>query len=544
MGVKEAAKMNKKMKETVKKTKKPINKNLFKHGSYAIALTAIVIAVTIAFNATFALLSDRVNLDVDLTIAKDNSLDLENVEFIKGIDKDVTITVCMTESDYVGGYMNYYAQNYLMTTDATGKYYEQTLKLLNLYSVYSDKITVKFVDPQAPEFSDIYSKYSSANLMPGDMIVECTHNINGKEIVRNSIVTYKDIYYSYDSSGMAAYGYDYYYVDGNNFETAMTGAIYKVVSEETYKVGYVSTHCDTGYATNLTETLKINNFEIVNIDSHIITEIDKDIDLLVIMAPKEDFLSEELQAINSWLIGDGSRGKGMLFFPSAYSPSLPKLYGFLQEWGVIYDDGIVFETDYESYYSGDPTQIFSSVATTEKEEIAGFIDGSKLFISKMNVPMKQAFAHNGGNRYTDVLVKTQGETSVIAPKDVELTWEPGNAYVKSSFATAILAQDIEYIDSVAKTSYIAAFSSTDFIASQYVKDASISNMNLVLKTANKIVNQDENPFEFTMKYFESEGFSTPVTEGGTIAIRVIFVATLPVLLLVTGIVIFIRRRLR
>lgn len=536
--------MNKKIKETSKKAKKPTNKNLFKHGSYAIVLTAIVIAVTIAFNATFVLLSERVNLDVDLTAAKENSLDLENVEFIKSIDKEVTITVCMTEDDYIGGYMNYYAENYLMTTDATGQYYDQTLKLLNLYSVYSDKIKVKFVDPQAPEFSEIYSKYSSANLMPGDMIVECTHNIDGKEVVRNSIVTYNDIYYSYDLTGMASYGYEYYYVQGNNFETAMTGAIYKVTSEKTYKVGYVSTHCDTGYATNLTETLNINNFEIVSIDSTLIDKIDKDIDLLVIMAPKEDFLAEELQAINNWLIGDGSRGKGMLFFPSAYSPALPKLYGFLQEWGIVYDDGIVFETDYENYYSGDPTQIFSAVATTEEEEIAGFIEGSRYFISKMNVPMKPSFTHNGGNRYTDILVKTQGETSVIAPKDVELTWEPGNTYVKSSFATAILAQDIEYIDSIPKTSYIAAFSSTDFIASQFVKDASISNMNLVLKAAKKMVNQDENPFEFTMKYFESEDFSATVTEGGTKAVRFIFVITLPVLVLITGIVVFIRRRLR
>ena len=121
--------------------KTPRNKNLFKHGSYAIILTAVVVAVTIAFNTTFALLAERVNLDIDLTLTKDNSLDIENVEFLKGIDKEVKITVCASKADYVGGYMNYYAQNYFMTTDNTGKYYEQTMTLLDLYSVYSDKIT-------------------------------------------------------------------------------------------------------------------------------------------------------------------------------------------------------------------------------------------------------------------------------------------------------------------------------------------------------------------------------------------------------------------
>lgn len=524
--------------------KKPRNKNLFKHGSYAVILTAVVIAVTIAFNTTFALLSERINLDVDLTFTGDNSLDIENVEFLKDIDKEVKITVCAAKDDYIGGYMDYYAQNYFMTTDATGKYYDQTLKLLDLYSVYSDNITVEYVDPQTPEFSDIYSKYSDANLIYGDMIVECTHTINGEEVVRNSIVSYQDIYYSYDSSGMASYGYDYYYVGGNNFETAMTGAIYKVTSEETYKVGYVSTHCDLGYAGNLTSTLEINNFEMVEIDDAIISKIDEDIDVLVIMAPKEDFIAEELEAINDWLIGDGSRGKGVLFFPSAYSPELPKLYGFLQEWGVIYDDGIVFETNHDNYYTGDPTHIFSGVAETEEEQIADFIEGSNLFISQLNIPMKTAFEYNGGNRYTDILAETLDSSSVIASKDVELTWEPDNSYVKNSFATAILAQDTAYIDSIAKTSYIAAFSSTDFIASQFINNSSISNMKLVLQTAKQMVGQSESSIEFTMKYFETENFSATVTESATRAIKIIFVIILPLAAVAVGVVVFVRRRTR
>ena len=376
------------------------------------------------------------------------------------------------------------------------------------------------------------------------MIVECTHMIDGKEVVRNSIVSYEDIYFSYDTSGMAASGYDYYYVEANQFETAMTGAIYKVTSEETYKVGYVSTHCDLSYATNLSSTLKLNNFEIVEIKDTIISKIDKDIDLLVIMAPKEDFIAEELVAINDWLIGDGNRGKGVLFFPSAYSPDTPKLKGFLQEWGIVYDDGIVFETNHDNYYTGDPTHIFSQVKETEEEEIAKFIEGSNYFISKMNVPMKTAFEYNGGNRYTDVLAQTIDKTAVIASKDVELTWQPDNTYVKDQFATAILAQDILYVDSVPKTSYIAAFSSTDFIASAYINDSSISNMKLTLAAAKQAVGQNDSQIEFSMKNFDTADFSATVTESATKAIKTIFVIILPILVVVLGIVVFIKRRMR
>ncbi|MBO5852495.1 MAG: hypothetical protein J6Q74_01635, partial [Clostridia bacterium] len=140
--------------------------------------------------------------------------------------------------------------------------------------------------------------------------------------------------------------------------------------------------------------------------------------------------------------------------------------------------------------------------------------------------------------------ETIDKSAVIASKDVALTWEPDNTYVKDQFATVILGQDIEYIDNEAKTSYVAAFSITDFIASAYVTDPSISNINLVLTTATQMVGQEKSPLEFTMKYFEAEDFSATVKEASAKAIKTIFVIILPIGLLVSGAVVFVKRRLR
>ena len=116
------------------KGKKLKNKSALKHGSYAIVITAIVIAVAVAVNVLLAIVSKRVNLEIDLSTSKDSTLSQENIEFLKGIDKDIKITVCADKDDYVNGYLDYYvAQSEFGASDSSGVYYSQTIKLLEKY---------------------------------------------------------------------------------------------------------------------------------------------------------------------------------------------------------------------------------------------------------------------------------------------------------------------------------------------------------------------------------------------------------------------------
>ena len=61
--------------------KKVRNKGAWKHGGYAIALTAIILAVAVGVNVLFTALSKRVNLDLDISLSGANTLDAENIEF-------------------------------------------------------------------------------------------------------------------------------------------------------------------------------------------------------------------------------------------------------------------------------------------------------------------------------------------------------------------------------------------------------------------------------------------------------------------------------
>ena len=127
-------------KDTASKQKKLMNFNALKHGGLSIAFTAIVLAVAIGVNMLFGFLSQRFNLDIDISLQKANTLSQENIDFLKGLEKKVEIIVCCAEEDYSGsGLMADVAYNYFSAVDETGEYFDQTLTLLGLYEKYSEK---------------------------------------------------------------------------------------------------------------------------------------------------------------------------------------------------------------------------------------------------------------------------------------------------------------------------------------------------------------------------------------------------------------------
>lgn len=524
--------------------KKLRSKTAFKHGAYAVAITAVVIAVAIVINLLVGLLSGRVNLNVDLSLDGANSLSGENLDFLKHLDKDVTVTVCADRDSYVDGrYLNYYtAQSYYSATASTTEYYEQTVKLLDQYAVASSHIKINFVDPLAPEFSAVQSKYADAGLKYGDLIVEATHTIDGEEVERNSILTFDDVYYLADPSGYAQYGYDYYYVQGNYLESALTSAIYKVTTADTKKATLMSTHCDPATVEYLTGILKLNNFDIAVVADQVVTGLDEG-DLLIIAAPTEDFLPQELEAIDTWLYNGGQKGRGLLFFGSVTSPSLPNLYEYLAEWGIAYDEGVLFETNERNYMPGDPMSIGFTAADGDDDAVKTALNKVTNVITGGNLPMSQAFEHSG-DRTTHPLTVTATDSVVIAPVGTPADWQPGGEYVKSRYPGAILSVDLTYDGVDPKTAYVIGFSSTDYISSEWVAYSSIHNMNLVLNTAKLAGGAEDDKVTFSMKTVSNESFADQVDAASSAVVFWLFVIALPIALIAVGIAVFVRRKNR
>ena len=87
------------------------NQALLKRGSYSLVITVMVIVAAIVVNIVTGALNDRFVLEFDMTADKNNSINIDNIEFIKNIKDKVNITVCSAEENY-SSYMGYFAQQY------------------------------------------------------------------------------------------------------------------------------------------------------------------------------------------------------------------------------------------------------------------------------------------------------------------------------------------------------------------------------------------------------------------------------------------------
>ena len=528
-----SAKTEKKVKkEKVKKPKKLKNQALWRKGSFSVAITAAVLAGIIIINVLVSALSNRFVLEFDMTAEKSNSISEENIDYLKELDTEVDIIVCATAEDYVGGYMKYYAQNYSVTDDATD-YYRQTIKLLDKYPAYNNKINLRYVDTQKSEFTEISSKYSNESLSYGDIIVACTKN--GTE--RYKIIGFTDIYKLDEDSTYASYGYTTNTVSGNNIETAVTSAIAYVTSNKTKKAALVTGHSKDDYTETYQTLLKDNNYEVTEISDSIIGSISNEYDAVIIAAPTTDFISSELDAISSFLENDGKLGKGLIFFADATAPYLTNLYDFLEQWGIAVEEGILFETNSQNYMPDDPMTL-GSYPTSSDNDITS---GMNLCITGYNVPITAAFDTEGLITVTSLM--STPESVVAAPVGTSAGWTGADDYTKQSYSTAIQAEMLDYDDDNNEiSSYVFAFSSVEFIQSAYNEQSSVSNKNITLAAAERAVGAEDTGVSFIKKTITNESYSDSVTDSSAGIIRILFMFILPIASIVIGIYIFIRRK--
>ena len=375
--------MNTQTVSTPKKAKKekPLkNLTFLKKGTYSIAVTALFLVAVLVFNILVSALADRFVLTFDMSLSKSNSMSKENVEYIKKVDKEVSVYFFAEKSAYASNITNVALNNHSVSdNNALTTYYPQTLTLVEKYASYNDNISVEFIDTQTSAFSDMVSKYPNDNLSYGDILVTAT---NKQGVERHKVIRYKDIYEITLNNEAAAYGYTIYTVTGNKIENALTGAIAYVLSNEDKTIGFITGHSSADYTENYRKLLEENNYKIEIISDKVVNKIPDNIDTLVIAAPTSDFLGHEIDALSEFLDNDGNLGKGLVFFADVTAPALTNLYEFLEEWGILIDDGVLFGTNSQYYLPDEPTTMFSFPAN--ENDITSNV---RICLTGLNVPM-------------------------------------------------------------------------------------------------------------------------------------------------------------
>ncbi len=524
-------------KEKVKKQKAPKkpklikNQALLKRGGYAMGITAAVLAGIIVLNVLIAVLAERVNLEFDMSLTAENSMSEENIEFVKNLDKEVTVTVCAKEEDYVGEYMTYYAQAYGVAEDYSD-YYKQTVNLIDKYNDYNKKIKIDYIDTQSTEFTQISSKYANEQINYGDIIVTCNDGNNE----RYKIIGYEDIYVLTEDDTYASYGYSMSTVEANNIETALTSAIAYVTSSKTKKAAFITGHSNYDYSETYRKLLETNNYEVEVISDAMVNEISDEYDALFIVAPTTDFIDTELDAIAKFLDNDGKYEKGLVFFADATAPYLPNLYAYLEQWGIAVEEGILFETDSNNFIPDEPTTLGSYAASDDSIN-----NGISTCITAYNVPIEALFEEESTYKVTSLIATP--ETTVNAPVGTPNNWTGAGEYQGASYSTVIQSERMTYDkDNVEINNFVFAFSSIGFIYSDYAEMAQISNKDIAFAAAERAVGAEDTGISFVSKTIENESFADAVTQSSANAINIIFMILLPVCLVATSIYVYIRRK--
>lgn len=516
------------------KSNKIKNDALLRRGGYSLAITAIVLAGLIVFNWLVSSLADRFNLEFDISADKKNSISEENVDYIKNLDADVNITVCGNEDEYAD-YMAYYAQYYYgvtISSTAEAEYFTQTVNLIDKYTDFNDRITVKYVDPQSTEFTAISTTYSSYSLAYGDLIV--TSSAGGKERVK--VLTFDDIYIT--SSSGSSYTQTYT-LSANKLETALTSAIAYVTSADSKKVAIISGHSQNNYTDAYAELLAANNYDLTNISDKLLTTLSSDYDAIIISAPTIDFIGSELDVIANFLENDGKKGKGLIFFADATCPALPNFYSFLQQWGIEVGEGILFETNtYNLPKTDSPSTMGLYAAEVEDDDI---VENLNAAIANYIVPMK--VCEDASLQITATPLMQTLESVVVAPVGSASSWADYTEADMAQYDCVIQSVNSDFDkDNNQITSYIMAFASVEFIQSEWASYTQLSNQDIVIACTDRAAHVGDTSMTFTSKVITNESFATAVNANNIKVVSIIFMFLIPVIVIAAGIVVFVRRK--
>ena len=564
--------------EKTEKKQKFRNTIALKRNIYSVILSVIFIAAVIALTALSTGLAERYPLDIDLTTNKQHSISDNNFDYIKNVKEKINIYVTSTENAYncstgttddigyiaaTSQYVNYSSQNVV--------YYRQTVELLKKYADYNENITVSFIDVYDAKSAEITRGFEDFQWSIGDVLVEGKFELDGKEVVRRTVVNFAGLYtledtynsvealkstalyygvnyalYGTDSTGMG-YGY---FITENKVESAISSAIYKVTSPDT-PVFLVPTAIsnDKSVSDALEEILEINNFAVEYSDqllSVLLTPENYDKYEGIILADcKSDITEAERQLIDDFLNNNGAKGKSLYYFAGINTNSLTNLCGLLGDWGIGFSEGLLYETDNRYHANGIPTKLMIESAGSEYTKTSDSI--GKYCLANNIVHMKQLWPTSNTATYTretTVILRTasNGFTTVM-PLDADINaWTPEDGADKDKFITAIFARDDGVVDSSIVSSCVVAFAAADFIGTEYSTEYSTGNLNVVLDTFNEVTGNADTAFSFVPKTIITETYKDKVTENNVIVIRVIFMISIPIIVVSAGIVIWIRRK--
>ena len=489
------------------KFKKFMKSRKAKHGTVAMAITALVIVMLIVLNIIIGLLVNRFpDLELDLTSNNSFALQDDTIDYVSHLNNDVTVYILMEKDKFEG----------------QGTYFVQAQKMLNKMASKSDgKMKIKYVDLTSnPSFTSNYPNVdwqsSSANNI---VLVE-----SGKQY---KVLTLTDCF-EYDEQTYNYYGT--YSFTGTKIEQAVVTAILNVTTDDKVVVDMIKGNNEQDYSS--LKSLLENNAYQVNEVSLATGDFDKDAKVAIMYAPSVDLDEKIVEKLSTWLSNDGKYGRSLIYVPTADMGEMPNLDDFLKEWGMSIDRGYVFETDETALVNANSPYAFTvSYGDYYKDNLKN---------SKIPVVVSESHAVNITDENTaHALLKTTNKAGVL-PIDADKSWDYKDAITgngENVAAEGVMTNEDK------KSSRVVVFGSYVMFSDTIMQYNSFNNSAYFMNVINTIADKEDVGITIESKSIDNTelGITDVATQN---TMLVVFVIVIPIAILVAGFVFWLRRRNR
>lgn len=469
------------------------NKKLLKHGTYSMAVTAVVIAIVVVLNLVVQEIPSKYR-EIDLSSQKLYTIGEQTEKILKNLKKDVTLY--------------YIAQDGTESSDIKN--------LLEKYEEGSKHITVEQKDPAvSPKFA---SQYTSDNISNNSIIVVCGD--------KSKVVDYSSMYET--SINYQTYSQE---VTGFDGEGQLTSAINYVVSDNMPVLYNLEGHDESSMSETMKETIEKANIEIKSLNLLSEEAVPDDAECLFIFAPATDLTKEEADKIISYLENGGKA----LIVSNYTDEDMSNFESVLENYGVQPVDGIVLEGNTDNYVSQNPYYLLPNI---ESGEITSELSSQSRYVL---VPLAQGIKKADNIRDTlnisSILTTSDSAYSKTNLKDMD-TMEKEDGDIDGPFDLAVSITEKVGDD---KETQIAYFASASIFNDSINSMVSGTNYELLSASLAWMCSTDDsNQISIPSKSYDTTTLTVPTADINFWSIFV--TGVLPVCILLIGFGIWMKRR--
>ena len=474
--------------QAIQKRRFTISTKKLKAGVYSSSMIVIVTVAAVFFNLMVNELPESIKA-IDITSNKMFTITEDTTKFLKGLSEDITIYVLASEDNYDTGVQ----------------------KTLAKYKEGSSHIKIEYKDPSVyPTFA---SQYTDETVSSGSLII-----VGSK---RTKVVDYNDLYeteFDYNTYSNTATGYD--------AEGQITSALAYITSDNNTKIYAISGHGEADISDAFQSMLTKANIEIESLSLLTADSIPEDAQAIIIMSPESDFSSDEAKKVQDYL----NKGGNALITAGWREVAMTNFNSILKDYGITISSEVIAENN-TSYYLQNPFYLLPSIASTD--------------ITSSIYQKYYVFCPYAVNLVIDSTDENNSITQLLTSSDssyAKTDFQNAQSYEKEEGDTAgpcnvgVLSE--RTIDDET-TSKVVIYSSDDIFTDDADSVVSGSNKKLFQGSVNSMVSTDAS-VSIPVKAIENTTITVPQFQ--VILIGVITVLVIPLVLLITGIVITVRRR--